>query len=132
MAVIATSVIFSVLHVGSSPLVLLNIALYAVFASFVALGQGSLWLICGIHAGWNYFQGNIFGVPVSGHAEANSLFALRARAGPSDLLTGGDFGVEASLVGTAVLLVALMVAWARYRRVETQRAAEGAAVAAVG
>ncbi len=82
---------------------LINIALYAVFASFIALGQGNLWLIAGLHAGWNYFQGNIYGLPVSGNAEASSLFAFGPAAGSSDLVSGGDFGVEASLVGTADL-----------------------------
>ncbi len=121
VAIIATSVIFSVLHVGASPVALLNIALYAVFASFVALGQGSLWLICGIHAGWNYFQGNIFGVPVSGHSEANSLLAFGPAEGSSDLLSGGDFGVEASLVGTVLLAIALVIALVAYRRAEAAR-----------
>jgi membrane protease YdiL (CAAX protease family) len=129
VAVITTSVIFSVLHVGASPLALLNIALYAVFASFVALGQGSLWLICGIHAGWNYFQGNIFGVPVSGHSEANSLLAFGPAEGASDLLSGGDFGVEASLVGTLVLAIALVVAFVSYRRTEVARVSAGPALA---
>ena len=129
VAVIATSVIFSVLHVGASPLALVNIALYALFASFVALGQGSLWLICGIHAGWNYFQGNIFGVPVSGNPEANSLLAFGPAEGSSDLLSGGDFGIEASLAGTVVLAIALVIAFAAYRRAEAARqASAGAAV----
>ena len=129
VAVIATSVIFSILRVGASPLALVNIALYALFASFVALGQGSLWLICGIHAGWNYFQGNIFGVPVSGHAEASSLFAFGPAEGSSDLLSGGDFGIEASLAGTVVLVVALVIAFAAYRRAEAARqAATGGAL----
>jgi hypothetical protein len=130
VAIIASAAIFAVLHVGANPLALLNIALYAVFASFVALGQGSLWLVCGIHAGWDFFQGNIFGVPVSGNPEANSLLSCGPADGSSEVLTGGDFGVEASLVGTVVLVIALAVAWANYRRCEAARQTASTAPAA--
>jgi membrane protease YdiL (CAAX protease family) len=50
-AVLGTSIFFAVAHLDFSPIPLLNITLYAVFASFIALGQGDLWLIGGIHAG---------------------------------------------------------------------------------
>lgn len=121
VAVIGSSFIFAVIHPGISPLALVNIFLYALFASFVALGAGNLWLICGVHAGWNYFQGNIYGLPVSGNPEANSLLAIGPKAGSSTWLTGGDFGVEASVVGSAVLLVALVIAFAYFRRQQSRR-----------
>ena len=123
VAIIGTSFIFAAAHPGISALALLNIFLYALFASFVALGAGNLWLICGLHAGWNYFQGNIFGVPVSGNPEANSLFAFGPTPGSSDLMTGGDFGVEASIIGTGVLAVALVISFVYYRRQEAARLA---------
>jgi hypothetical protein len=97
----------------------------------VALGAGNLWLICGLHAGWNYVQGNVYGLPVSGTPEANSLLAFGPTEGSDDLLTGGDFGVEASLSGTAVLLVALVVAVVYYRRQEAARTGDTAAAAAL-
>lgn len=103
--------------------------MYALFASFVALREGSLWLICGIHAGWNYFQGNIFGVPVSGNPEANSLLAFGPTEGSNEALTGGDFGIEASLVGTLILAIALVIAFISFRRAQAGRAAETALVA---
>jgi membrane protease YdiL (CAAX protease family) len=121
VAILGSSVIFAVIHPGASPVALLNIALYAVFASFVALGQGSLWLIAGIHIGWNYFQGNIYGVPVSGDPKANSLLAFGPTSGSNDLITGGAFGLEASLIGSVVLVVALAIAFGAYRRAEAGR-----------
>lgn len=123
-AVLGTSIFFAVMHVTTDPVALLNTALYAAFASFVALGQGNLWLICGIHAGWNYVQGNIFGVPVSGHPLANSLLDFGPASGASDLLTGGKYGLEASLSGTIVLIAGLAVAYVLYRRREAARATE--------
>lgn len=120
-AIAGTSVIFSVIHLAFAPIPLFNTALYAVFVCFVALGEGGLWLVCGIHAGWNYFQGNVFGLPVSGNPEGTSLLDFGPVSGSSDLVTGGDYGVEASLVGTAVLLVALAVAVGYFRRQQSRR-----------
>ena len=116
VAIVASSVLFAVIHLNFSPLPLLNITLYAIFACLVALEQGSLWLICGLHAGWNFFQGNVFGLPVSGNPEATSLFSFGPATGASDALSGGDFGLEASAIGSVILAVAIAVAFVRLRR----------------
>ncbi len=83
-----------------------------------------LWLPIGIHAAWNYTQGAIFGVAVSG-GEMKGLFQGEMR-GPS-WLSGGEFGAEASAIavlvctsGAAILLTKVVRArgvrapsWAR-------------------
>ena len=120
VAIIGSSLIFTLIHTFK-PLTVLNIMLYAVFACLVALQQGSLWLIAGIHAGWNYFQGNFFGLPVSGIGEATSFFTIGPTAGASTLLSGGDFGLEAGLFATLVLGGATLVAYLRLR--STRRSA---------
>lgn len=120
-AIIGSSVIFAVMHLDFRPIVLINITLYAVFASFVALGQGSLWMICGIHAAWNFFQGNIYGLPVSGHPYATTLLTIGPAKGSNDLITGGNYGVEASIIGTAVLVAGLIIAYVYYRRQAARR-----------
>ena len=95
---------------------MINILLFALFVSFIALRQGSLWMVCGIHIGWNWFQGNAFGVPVSGSAPWDvALF----RFGPTDTaqnwLSGGTFGPEGSFIVTAIWLLALMVSYYYFR-----------------
>lgn len=124
VAILGSSVFFTVIHLTFTPLVLINTVMYAVFASFVALGQGNLWLIAGIHAGWNYAQGNLFGLPVSGNVLASSLFGFGPSSASNDAVSGGDYGLEASLLGTVVLAVALVVAFTAYRRAEARRVAE--------
>jgi len=62
----------------------------------------NLWLAMGLHAGWNVTQGGVFGLPVSGF-ETRGLF--KGALGGDPLLSGGSFGLEASLI--AVIIVTL-------------------------
>lgn len=59
-----------------------------------------LWLAIGIHGAWNFTQGWVFSVPVSGSKPPVGLF-LSERNGP-EWLTGGAFGLEASAVAMVV------------------------------
>lgn len=74
-----------------------------------------LWLAVGIHAAWNFTQGWVFSIPVSG-GEAPLGLLITRRVGP-DWLTGGDFGLEASVVAlimaTAAGIVLLVLAHRR-------------------
>lgn len=63
----------------------------------------SLWLAIGIHAGWNLTQGLIFDVSVSG-IEVDGL--VEAGLKGNDLLTGGAFGLEASIFALVVATAA--------------------------
>ena len=64
---------------------------------------GRLWLPIGIHIAWNFSQGNIFSLPISGTAVHG--FVEGDLIGPT-FLTGGPFGLEGSLltVGACLLL----------------------------
>lgn len=115
-AIVGSSVFFAVVHVDFHPIVLVNITLFALMASFLVLAQRSLWLVCGIHAAWNYAMGNIYGAPVSGNPEAVSFFSLGPAAGSSESVTGGLFGPEGGIVVTAVWLVGTIVAFVIFRR----------------
>ena len=63
-----------------------------------------LWLPIGLHLGWNFAQGSIFGTAVSGHDIGPSL--IQGRLVGSAILTGGDYGPEASVVGLAIVFFA--------------------------
>lgn len=67
----------------------------------------SLWVVIGVHAAWNLTQGPLLGITVSGAMEGGWLDTT-AR-GP-DLLSGGAFGLEASVV--AIMLCLLVSLWA--------------------
>lgn len=66
----------------------------------VYMATRSLWFAMGMHTAWNFLQGDIFGVAVSGNGTSNSLFTALIQGNP--WLTGGAFGIEASVI-TVVL-----------------------------
>jgi uncharacterized protein len=77
----------------------------------------SLWLPIGLHLGWNFTEGGIFGVSVSGGAAAKGMFSVSLVG--STLLTGGKFGPEASIIASIVslsLAAVLLVLAVRGRR----------------
>jgi len=104
--IIISSLLFAVLHLfnkGLNEIAMLNLFLFGIFASLYAMREGSLWGVFAIHSLWNWAQGNLFGLEVSGsNFGATSLFNLKDN-GPI-LLTGGAFGPEGGLVVTAVLI----------------------------
>ena len=74
-----------------------------------------LWLSMGMHAGWNFFQGPIFGFAVSGRESFTLL--QHESIGPS-WITGGAFGPEAGVIAVPAVLFGLlmMLLWTRKRR----------------
>jgi membrane protease YdiL (CAAX protease family) len=68
-----------------------------------------IWLAWGLHLGWNYAQGSLFGIRVSG-TPVGSSFLVSSPMGPESI-SGGAFGVEASPIAIAVCLAATVVLW---------------------
>jgi len=71
--------------------------------------SGSLWMPIGIHWTWNFIQGNVFGLEVSGSGHEESI--LKAVVTGPDIITGGGFGPEASIISMVAggLLSALFI-----------------------
>ena len=102
------ALLFSLLHVGNpgiSVIALVNIFLFGLFASGLTLRRGSIWMVGALHSMWNFAQGNLFGIPVSGLAGLPSpLKADMAEGSLHTLINGGTFGIEGGLAVTVVLL----------------------------
>ena len=74
--------------------------------------SGSLWVPIGIHWAWNYVQGNVFGLAVSGTDAGNTILTTTVH-GP-DIVTGGAFGPEASIIAVilgAFLTLVFLINW---------------------
>lgn len=113
VGILVSSLFFTFLHLGNnaiSIIPLLDLTLFAILACLVMLKTGNLWVISGIHAAWNCFQGNVFAFPVSG-TQAGQAFISVTTSGP-EWLSGGAFGVEGSII--SLIVQGLMIAWLVY------------------
>jgi membrane protease YdiL (CAAX protease family) len=119
-ALLLTSAFFGAAHLmnpHASAIAAVGIA----FEAGVMLGAAymltrSLWLPMGLHAAWNFTQGEIYDIPVSG-TNVHGLVDARLCCDP--LLTGGGFGLEASIIAIAVAtLFGLWLLWLAIRRGE--------------
>jgi len=59
-----------------------------------------LWFAMGLHFAWNFTQSGIFGIAVSGNEALQGI--LKSSVSGPEWLTGGTFGVEASVVAVAL------------------------------
>lgn len=104
-ALAVTSLFFGVAHLGNT-----GATLWSAFAITIEAGvllgaaflwRRNLWFVLGLHFAWNAIEG-LIGIPVSGHVIAG-LYTVKVNG--ATLLTGGDFGLEGSIVPVIVSLL---------------------------
>jgi len=110
VALLVSASLFGLIHMGNQGATLVSGAAIALEAGVLLAVSymlvRNLWLPIGLHFGWNFCEGGIFGSAVSGNSFKglwNTIFT------GSDLLTGGKFGPEASVVAVAVCAMAALV-----------------------
>jgi membrane protease YdiL (CAAX protease family) len=108
IGILTSSVVFSAFHGFTNILATVNITLFAVFLALYCLYEGGIWGVCGWHTAWNWAQANFFGLDVTGYPPEGGVLVDLQVKGPH-LLSGGSYGPEGSLMGTAVLLAGIVV-----------------------
>ena len=104
-AVAVSSAFFGLAHLGNSHhtwISTLNTMLVGIPLSLAYLRTRSLWMPVGMHFTWNYVQGFVFGLPVSGYTFPTSL--LNAQVHGAAWLTGSEYGPEGGLLSTIVVV----------------------------
>ncbi len=115
-AILLSSLIFSALHLmnpgidfinafQTSALGLLNIFIIGWIYGLYYYHTSDLWLITGAHFSWNFMQGSVMGLPISGDVSKGILVST---VNGSKLLTGGQFGPEGGLLVTGSLILMLV------------------------
>ena len=120
-AIIYSSIVFGLMHLMSSTsaggdqalgLIGIIVSTALLFAGAYFLTK-RLWLAIGIHLGWNFTLGGVYGLAVSGLPAAEGFVKHQEVTG-SHLVTGGNFGPEGSLtimvLGAAIGAVMLWMA----------------------
>lgn len=103
-AVLVSSLLFAALHAANpdfSGIALVNTFLAGAIFALLVEQSGSLWSATLAHGVWNFAVSCLLSLPVSG-VNLPHLLVLSVR-GP-DLLTGGGFGPEGSLLLTVLAL----------------------------
>ncbi|MBJ9989561.1 MULTISPECIES: CPBP family intramembrane glutamic endopeptidase [unclassified Paenibacillus] len=121
LALAVTSLFFGVAHLGNPGATLWSgfaIALEAgVLLGSAFLWRRNLWFAIGLHFAWNAIEG-LLGIPVSGHP-ATGLFTVKVHG--AALLTGGNFGLETSIVPVVFSLlisIPMLIGTARNQRID--------------
>ena len=109
--ILPVGIIFAALHAGNPNatwLGLANTAGFGILFGYAFLRSHDIWLPIGLHFGWN-FTLPLFGVNVSGLTMRLTGFTMRWSAGT--LWSGGEYGPEASILTSAVLLLLFAYLW---------------------
>jgi uncharacterized protein len=109
--IVVSALAFGLAHVnnpgrGWAPLIGITLAGLAFGLTYVR--TGSLWLLIGLHFGWDLFEGLVFGFPTSGLVFPSMLTVKIS--GPA-LWTGGAFGPEAGLILLPGLVLGAGLVW---------------------
>ena len=128
-AVGANALVFTLPHLstlsGSKPQFMIsgviNLAVISCLFSFITLRTKSIWAACGLHSMWNFCLSCVLGLNLSGEEASAALINMKSIG--KNLLNGGIYGIEASVITGAVLAVAAVLLWYSYRKDNTERQA---------
>jgi uncharacterized protein len=113
-----SSMVFGILHLGNPNATWISTINLTLAGMFLGLGMvltGSLAIPIGLHIAWNFFQGNVFGFPVSGMQTAATFIATETTESGAWLM-GGSFGPEAGLIGLAAIFFGSLLTLLLIRR----------------
>lgn len=117
VALLLSSALFSAMHLFNPNFAFLpfvNILLAGCLLGASFLYTRNLCFPIVLHWFWNWLQGPVLGYEVSGTDCGQTLLTLRLKG--SDLLTGGSFGFEGSLLCTVLLVVGTLAIVGYYER----------------
>jgi membrane protease YdiL (CAAX protease family) len=114
LGVIVTSVLFWIVHAmnpgaWTSAVIGLNLFLAGVLLALVFMWTENLWIATVVHFAVNAAQGLIFGLPISGLVGIYGVADFDPIDVPNTALTGGDFGVEGSVIMALLQIIVVVI-----------------------
>ena len=118
-AIFISATVFAVMHLIGCPILeqgalgaavsIANLYLISVLFSICMIRRNNIWINCGLHSVWNFVLNCVLGLTVSGVESINEGMILIS-VNKSNIINGGEYGVEAGLACTAVTAAALLIA----------------------
>ncbi|SEP91599.1 CAAX protease self-immunity [Lachnospiraceae bacterium RM5] len=116
VAILISSMLFIIPHLfniekvsgGIIFFTIVNLFLISIVFSLLTIYFKNIWVVCGFHTVWNFILYNIFGMNLSGNDEIKAaVFDMRSVG--SNILNGGIYGIEASVVTAVVLAITVVI-----------------------
>jgi membrane protease YdiL (CAAX protease family) len=111
LAMALTSLFFGIVHLenpGANAVSTANTALAGIWFGLAYLKTRDLWFPFGIHLMWNWAQGSIFGIEVSGlRGVGGPPLLIENDSGPA-LITGENYGIEAAIPATIAIILSIL------------------------
>ena len=115
IAILISSIVFAAPHfsglsemsLGNKLIAILNLLLVSFLFSLAMMKDDSLGSSCGLHFGWNFCLGTLLGLGVSGTDATGGILQVRVST-KYPILTGGAYGIEASLLLLPELILVLL------------------------
>ncbi|QYO67255.1 CPBP family intramembrane glutamic endopeptidase [Leptolyngbya sp. 7M] len=129
VAFLLTSTLFAMVHQGNPGANIIgwaNTFLAGIWFGIAYLKTKELWFVSGIHFAWNWLQGSLYGIEVSGLTDISPHPVFKEiETGPA-WIGGGSYGLEGGIVTTISILISIIairyLTWERFDK--TKRAAE--------
>lgn len=122
IAVAVSTIVFILPHLSSlfageiiyGMIGIANLILISIIFSLVTIRFESIWAACGLHSFWNAMLYSVLGLNLSGNDETvTAVFNMKSVG--ENIWNGGVYGIEASMITTAVLAFAAASIWFRNR-----------------
>ena len=117
ISIMYNSLFFALLHLandGMNILAFINLFLCGVSFSCMAIYFDDIWVASGAHSMWNYAQGNIFGILVSGMNMGSSIFSFELVG--NSFISGGNFGLEGGIGVFIIEILTILVFLYLYKK----------------
>lgn len=120
VALLISSLFFSLIHASNpnvTSLGLINIFLAGIFLGVSYVFTKNLWFPIALHFSWNFFQA-MFGFKVSG---LDSYSIIEFMIPDNNMINGGEFGFESSILSIIVLFVGTIMIWNYFKKYGIQK-----------
>lgn len=108
LAVLVNGIFFGLIHMtndGATPIAIIDIIICGIQYSAIVYYFDSLWMAMGAHAGWNFTQSILAGLPNSGNVFPYSIFRIDAATASNSFFYDVGFGVEGTIPAVLMEIV---------------------------